>query len=238
MNDLVNGQDAQKLGPLALFMTVITDPETAFNSVKSYPNWLFPILLSLLLGITYMATTQDIQLKMQREYILKSEVIPEATKDKQLEQLENPTFMQKTVFPGIAVVIGTFAVPAVIAGVLLLFGNFVFGGNTKFNVMFSAAAWAGMIGFVEGIIKLPLVLNKESMEIYSSLALFMDLDQSDTLFFQLLNLVDVFAIWKIVVYALAFSVIYKFSKGKSYATIISLYLVSSLIGIGFTQIFT
>ena len=228
----------QKASPVTLFFNIITDPEAAFKYLKNFPSWIFPIVLSLLLGLAYMASTGDIQLKMQKDFILNSERIPEASKDKMLENLENPSFFQKTVVPTLSVVLGTVAVPVIIALVLLLFGNFVFGGGSNFKVMFSAVAWAGIIGFIEGVIKLPLVISKGSLEIYTSLALLMDLDQSKTLLFQVLNLVDVFAIWKIFVYATAFAVVYQFSKGKSYITVISLYLVASIIGIGFTQIFT
>ncbi|MCB0282616.1 MAG: YIP1 family protein [Calditrichae bacterium] len=238
MIDPANSQNVEKSGPFALFTAVITDPEKAFKSIKAYPSWLFPIALSLLLGLVYMMTTQDIQFKMQKEYILNSELIPEEAKDAQLEKLDNPTFLQKTVIPSIAVAGGAFVVPAVIALILMLFGNFVFGGKASFKIMFSASAWAGVVSFIEGIVKLPLILNKETFEVYSSLALFMDASQSKTLLFQLLNLVDVFSIWKIIVFSIAFAVVYQFNYKKSYSTVIALFLVASFIGIGFTQIFT
>lgn len=238
MIDPVDTKNVEKSGPLALFTAVITDPEKAFKSINAYPSWIFPIMLSLLLGVVYMMTTQDIQFKMQREYILNSELIPEEAKDTQLEKLDNPSFLQKTLIPFIAVAGGAFIVPAVIALVLMLFGNFVFGGKASFKMLFSATAWAGIVSFVEGIVKLPLILHKETFEVYSSLALFMDGSQSKTFLFQLLNLVDVFSIWKIVVFSIAFAVVYQFNYQKSYSTIIALFLVASMIGIGFTQIFT
>jgi len=237
VSEQVNENPTEEMNQITLLTKVFTDPQAAFEDIKNRPNWILPIILMLVFGFIFMYSTRDIQLDMQREYILESERIPEASKDAALDSIDNPTMFTETIMPIIGVVVSTFLIPLLIAGVFLLFGNFVYGGTSTFGVNFAAVAWAGMIGVVETIVKLPLMLNKATLEIYTSLALLMDLSESKTFMFQLLNIVDVFAIWKIFVYSTAFMVIYKISAGKSYTTIIVLYLIMALIGIGIAQMF-
>ncbi len=237
MSEHTNEQSVGKMNPVSILVKVFTDPQEAFKNIKLYPNWVFPIFILLAFGFVFMFTTRDIQLEMQREYILESERIPEASKDAALENIENPTMFMTTIMPAIGVAVSTFLIPLLIAAAFLLFGNFVYGGSATFGLNFSAAVWAGLIGLLEGLIKLPLMLNKETLEVYTSLALVMDLSESKTFLFQMLNMVDIFAIWKIFVYSTAFMVIYKFSSSRSYATITGLYIVVSFIGIGFAQMF-
>ena len=221
-----------------ILVKVFSEPKQAFEVIKNTSTWVFPIILSLVFSIIFMYSTIDIQKELQKTTIMQNERIPEEYKDKALEDMEKPSFFRDSIMPAISGTIITFVFPLFIALVLFVFGNFIFGGKSTYKINFAAACWAGMIGLVEMIIKLPLILHKESMEIYTSLALLMDASQSKTFLFMLLNMVDLFSIWKIIVYATAFMVIYNFSKQKSYATIIALFVVASLIGFGFNQIFS
>ena len=237
MSEQMSEQSGEKMNLVSILTKIFTDPQEAFENIKIHPNWIFPIIITLIYGFVFTYSTQTMQLEMSREMILESERIPEASKDAILDEIENPTMFKQTIMPMITTISMTFIIPLIIAAILLLFGNFVFGGAATFSVVFSAVAWAGMIGLLEGLIKLPLMLNKETLEIYTSLALVMDLSESKTFLFQLLNIVDIFAIWKVFVYSTAFMVIYKFSTAKSYITIIGLYLIVAFIGIGFVQMF-
>ncbi len=237
MNDQHQDQNIEKLNYGSMILNVFTDPKSVFEVLKRKANWIIPILIILLSSYVFSLLTIDIQLQMQRDYILESTMIPEDVKDEQLEQLESPTFYMKNISPIISSLMSTFFIPLVIAAVFLIFGNFVFGGSATFLLNFSAVAWAGLIGVLEGFIKLPLILNKGTLEVYTSLALLMDTESSKTFLFQFLNIFDVFTVWKVIVYSTAFMVIYNFRKTKSYAVIITLTLIVSFAGIGLAQLF-
>ncbi|KAA3615109.1 MAG: hypothetical protein D8M58_22000 [Calditrichaeota bacterium] len=237
MSEQVNGQSVNKLSPVSLLSKIFTDPQQAFENIKVHPNWLIPIVLTLIYGFLFNYTTLQLQTEASRQLIMESTKLNEEMKDKALEGIETQTTFSTQIQPGISAVAGTFLAPLIIALVLMVFGNFIYGGSASFNVLFSASVWAGMIGLAEGIVKLPMMLSKGTLEIYTSLALVMDLSESKTFLFQLLNLVDVFSIWKVFVYSTAFIVIYKVSATKSYATIISLYLIYSFVLIGIMQLF-
>ena len=70
---------------------------------------------------------------------------------------------------------------------ILVMGNFILGGSSNFMSLFSMVCWAGLIGVLELIVKTVIMLAKESIHAYTSLALFMDPAQFKSLSFQLLN---------------------------------------------------
>jgi hypothetical protein len=220
-----------------LTLKIFTDPVVAFQKIKAIPHWVFPVLITFLTGYAFTVFTHDIQLEMQKSLILESERISENMKDDMLDNLENPTFFSENIAPVMGVAISTFFIPLIIGAVFMLFGNFVYGGSVQFNILFSSAAWAGLIGVLEMLIKLPLVINNGTMEVYTSLALLMDLSESKTFFFRFLNIFDIFTVWKVIVYSTAFMVVYNFSKVRSYTTIILLTLISSFIFIWISQLF-
>lgn len=222
---------------LELTIKIFVDPQAAFTKIKSMPHWVYPVLITFLVTYAFTIFTQDVQLEMQKSFIMDSGSISENQKDDMLESIENPTFFMKNIMPIIGVVFSAFLFPLIIGAVLLILGNFVYGGSASFLLTFSIAAWAGLIGVLEVLIKLPLVISNGSLKVYTSLALLMDFSQSETFLFQFLNIFDVFTVWKVIVYSTAFMVIYNFSKAKSYATIITLTMVASLVGIGFSQLF-
>ncbi len=237
MTEQTNQQPDGNMNTVSLLTKVFTDPQQVFESLRTNPVWIVPIIITMAFGLVFTYSTQELQMEYSKNIINESQMIPETAKEAAIDDIENPTDFKIYYMPAITIVLMTFVIPLVIALVLLVFGNFVFGGSASYKTLFSASAWAGLIGVLEGIVKLPLMLSKGTMEVYTSLALLLDLDDSKTFLFQVLNLADVFVIWKIFVYSVAFSVIYKFSATKSYATIISLYLVYAFIGIGFAQMF-
>ncbi len=216
---------------------IFTEPAAVFENLRVYPDWIIPVLLTLLVGFSTVYLTVDIQKKTQQEFILNSEQIPEEQKDEILEGLEDQSFVRTVVVPAAGLVFWVFASYAVAALAFMAFGNFIYGGKATFVQNFALYSWAGLIGVLEGLIKLPLFLSKGSFSVYTSLAILLDPGESKTLMFKIFNAVDIFSIWKIIVWSIGFSVIYKFSKGKSYTAIIILFLIYTVISISISQMF-
>ena len=124
-----------------------------------------------------------------------------------------------------------------VSGVFWILGSFILGGSTHYRQVFSVYTWSSLITIPELIVKLPLILEKGSFDVFTSLAIFMDAAQSDTVLFKLLDAVDLFLVWKLTVFSIGFSVIYNFTRKKSYISIFSVYLVYVLVSIGLTQLF-
>jgi len=236
METIENTNPQKQMTAIERTINVFYAPEKAFENINLKPTWLFPVLLILFSSLGFMYATHDLQTSYQKKIIMDSERFSEDQKDKILEGMENPSALREYIIPAVGVTVTAFAIPAILAGIFMLFGNFVYGGTATYKNIFSVTAWAGLIGIVEMIVKAPLMIARNSMEVYTSLAVLMDEALSKTWGFQLLNLIDVFVIWKIIIYSIAFSIVFKLSKNKSYATLSVLYVVFAIITISLTRI--
>jgi len=222
-----SSMEEQKLANLSVgqqIVKIFTDPITFFQHLRDNPTWLLPLILIILMSIAFASITKDQMLEYRKQMILDSEKIPEEFKDQSIEQIENMTPTAYYVQTVLGSVIGIAIVYVIGAGLFLLVGNFFLGGKATFKQMFALFTWANMVSIVEMLVKMILILQKNSMEVYTSLALLMDPAKSKTFLFQLLNAVDIFAIWKVILWAIGFGIIYRFSAKKSYVTVISIFL--------------
>jgi len=230
-------EEQPKMSGINKIINIFTDPGSVFRDLRRYPTWLLPFSLVMLMSIVFTISTEDLILKYQKEAIYNSTLIPEEQKDQIIEKYENKTPKRRHIESVIAGVVNVSVLFVVAAGIFWIVGNFVLGGAASFKQLFCMYSWAGMITVLELIIKLPLSLAKGSLNVYTSLAVLMDPEQSKTILFQILNAFDIFTIWKIVLWGMGFGVIYNFSKGKSYAAVISLYILYLIGAIVFAQIF-
>lgn len=235
-----SSMEEQKLPKLSVgqqIVKVFTDPITFFQHLRDNPTWLLPLILIILMSIAFASITKDQMLEYRKQMILDSEKIPEEFKDQSIDQIENMTPTAYYVQTVLGSTIGIVIIYAIGAGLFLVVGNFFLGGKATFKQMFALFTWANMVSIVEMLVKMLLILQKNSVEVYTSLALLMGPAKSKTFLFQLLNAVDIFAIWKVILWAIGFGIIYRFSAKKSYVTVISLYIVYVLVSIGFSQLF-
>lgn len=232
-----NTSEVQKMSFGQKFLGIFNVQPAVFENLRLYPDWLIPVVIIILVSIITIMTTTDLQLAAQREFIDSSEMIPEDRKVDMLDQLENQGWVRTKLIPSVGGIFAIFIYYAVMAAAFLLFGNFIFGGSASFKQMFALVSWGSLIGLLEMAIKLPLMLSKGTMQVYTSLALLMDTSESKSVLFNILDAVDVFTIWKIIVFSVGFAIIYKFSKGKGYTAVITLFLIYLILKIGLSQLF-
>ena len=217
---------------------IFTNPTEAFEKLALKPDWIIPTLLIIVFSIGAAFLVYDLQLDAQKQKFLNNENIPEERKDLILEQLDeaqnSPTRM---VQPIAAIVIITFITFAGVAGILLIAGNFILGGKADYKSMLAIYAWGYLVAIPEMLVKIPLTLAKESVHVYTSLALMFDPADAETVIFKLANAVDIFSIWRIVLWSIGFGVVYKLSSEKSFSVVISLYVVYVLAYIGISSLF-
>ncbi len=237
-SDQIINENSKDLSAVQRIVKIYSDPAAAFESIRKNPTWLIPVLLTILLAITMILSTSDLQVEAQKEAILSSERMTEEQKDMILEGMEDSGPLKTQVLPAGMAVIGTFIYFAIAAAIFMMIGNLIMGGNTTYKQNFALFAWGSLIGIAEIIVKVPLMLSKGTYKVYTSLALLMDESESGTVLFQVFDAVDLFAIWKIVVFSIGFSVIYQISRKKGYMAIVPLYLIIVAISIGFKQMFS
>ncbi len=216
---------------------LFSNPQAVFENIRLYPSWGLPVLLAIIAAMSFSYFTQDLMLAFQKEAIYESTMIPEEYKDTAIEKMEEKSDTQRNLESFGGSIVNIFLVYLIGAGAFLLFGNFFLGGQASFKQVFSMFSWAGLIGIMEILVKLPMVLAKGSLHVYTSLAVLLDPADYKTVLFQLLNAIDVFTIWKIIVWAIGMSAIYRFSIKKGYMTSLTLYGMYLAVTIGISQIF-
>jgi hypothetical protein len=103
--------------------------------------------------------------------------------------------------------------------------------------MFSVFLWTGMVNLIGGIIHIPLVLKQNTMKVPFGPAAFMDPEASETALFRAASFLDVFVLWRVILIAIGFSAIYRFSIGKSMGVILGLYALLIAVSVTFMGLF-
>lgn len=216
---------------------LFTKPSLVFFDLKERSDWWFPFTVIIIVTIIGTFSTVDLQVRAQRDFINTSEMIPESKKVEMLDAMDNQSALNKRVAPAIGSVLSVVISYSVITAALMLFGNFVYGGQASFKHIFALVSWGGLIGLPELIVKLPMMLMNRTLHAATSPAIFLSSSESKTLLYNLLDVFDVFTIWKIIVYSIGFAIIYNFSMKKSYTAVIALYVVYAGISISLGQLF-
>ncbi len=218
-------------------INIYLSPVEFFKNLKDHPTWLVPYILTILVAILFSLSTKDIMLDFQKEAIYNSKRIPEEFKDKAIERMENKSDTRRYIETIGGTTVSLTVILLVAAGAFWIMGNFVLGGEASYKQMVSMYSWVGMIGLLESLIKLPLVLAKNSIHVYTSLAVFMDPSKYRTPLFMLLNAVDIFTIWRIALWTIGFGMIYNFSRGKALSGVLVLYALYLAGSIALATIF-
>jgi hypothetical protein len=120
--------------------------------------------------------------------------------------------------------------------ITLLVGNTFMGGSAKYGQLLNITAWAYMVNILENIFKIPLMLNKWTLEVYTGLGV-LGIGEKGSFINSLLAGIDIFAIWRIVLIAIGMGIIYN-KKTKPYLIAMSIaWVVLRIIGAGFSSFF-
>jgi hypothetical protein len=211
---------------------VLFSPNETFASIARQPDWLVPLALilvvSLVSGIVF-AQRVDFGAPIREAMDQNKNVTP--------EQAERAVRIGASV----AKVITYFApilsliVLLIIAGVVLIAFR-VLGGEGDFRQALSVTSYSWMPGLIKSIILTAIIAARGASAsdlatlLRSNLA-FLVLMKDNPLLFALLSKIDVFSIWLVALMVIGFSFVSKFSKAKSAAVVVSLWLVATLLGL-------
>ncbi|MFC1764242.1 Yip1 family protein [Planctomycetota bacterium] len=210
-------------------------PGSTFAQLERKPDWWVPLAMIVL--VTFVFTYFVLPISLPEQMAKQEEKMEE--RGMNYEQIEKAMAMGEK-FGRFTGLIGAAVGPGIGLVLVSLFfwfvGNVVLRGQTTFLKMFSVCTYTGLIGVLEMLIKLPLILIKKTADIQLNFTGFLSEELSETWFAEIVQALDVFAIWQYAVLAIAFTVLYKFSLTKSAWTMAILFLLSATIGIVFRQL--
>ncbi len=216
-------------------------PSKVFEAVKDF-DWkkaLVPLIILAVVGVLQFWAIQDLANEYGYEkavsYIENLDRLTDEQKVEQIEKIDER--MSGPNYTGwIFSFLGNPIVIFFMALVALIVGNTFMGGSAKFGQLLNITAWAYIIAILEAIIKIPLMLNKWSLEVYTGLGVF-GIGEKGSFINSLFASIDIFAIWRIVLIAIGMGIIYN-KKTKPYiVAMLGAWFVLRLIGAGFSSFF-
>lgn len=215
---------------------IFTSPRETLESVDQNPTWLIPYLIGIVFFLIFQFSTLDIQMQHQM-------AVMEA-KDLPAEQIEAAQNQMQGPLKYLGVIIGPIFIPilwAIFAGVFMLMGNWMIGGETTFKKLFSMIAWVSLIGCLSLILITFLIVSKGAihgvaMDLSVLLAL-PEIGGETSLLYKILSKLDVFIAWQVVLWIIGMSVTYKTTINKAAAPILILWGLWIVVSVGFSSLF-
>jgi hypothetical protein len=228
---------APKPSAFARMAGVLTAPNATFREIAQKPDVIVPLLTIVALsvvGVALLVPHVDFA-ATYREAFDGLNIPP--------DRLERSVRMaagvgKATTYFGPVLQIIAFAV---IAGVLLIAFR-MFGGEGDFKQAFSVTLYSWLPMVIKSVLAVIVILTRKTVTLNdlanplrSNLAFLVSMKEQPMLF-SLFGSLDVFMIWTIVLLVIGFAAISRFSKTKSAAIIVSLWLVTVIIKLGFAAI--
>lgn len=199
-------------------LDVFLEPRNVFTSLferKCWQDALLPIFITAVVGLVSLFVLKDllveVQLVQTEKYIMDNSEIPEDQKEDilidSLDKIRNPSLLM--------IVIGysssALSTPLrilMMSLIVLMIGNFFFGGKSSFGNILVMTSYAYMISVLELLVKVPLMITQWRMDIQTGLGL-LGIGEPGDFIYNFLSGMDFFSLWRIILLAIGMSVLYR-----------------------------
>jgi len=221
---VANATGGVEMGLIQRIIGIFTSPGQAFESIRTKPNWLVPTILIIAIALASVAVLSPVlkkeQMTRQQEMMEKRGMSQEQI-DMAVEQGQK--WMSYTLYP--SVIIWTLISFLVGAAVWLFVSNTILGGQSAYKQMFAVTAYSSLIDVLGGLIKMPIMLSKETANVHFSIATFMSESAKDTFLYKLLSHFELFTIWSIIVLCIGIAVVGRFKVDKVWPWVAVIFLL-------------
>jgi hypothetical protein len=216
----------------ARFFRLFTSPGTVFALPRSTTLWVAPLIILCLLQMAQAILLHDLIQQKSIAVLSANDHLSEEQKEKMIDQMrvaqENTgVFIGQQVGGLVTVLIFTYLVPALL---YLLGLNFVLGARARFSEVFSVVIFTGLIYIPKELLRIPLILAKHSLEVFTSPAAFVPADSFLLRF--VCNLFDIFDLYRLFLLAAGFAVITQLPIRKTAYPVVAVWLLWAIAGIG------
>ena len=232
---------------LALFINIFTDPTVSFQELKKSNDWkisFMPLVVLMVLGAIGLLLLKDlyydVQLEQSVKWIENSSQIPDDQKEDALnsiyESFENPKPFSVLIMWLTNIFAGPMRV-IMMTLIVLMIVKFLFGESISYSQLLPFVSYSYLVNVLETVIKIPLMLNKWSIEVYTGLGL-LNIGEKGTFINNLFAGMDLFSMWRIILIGVGMGIF--FSKpAKPFIISIFIYWlfqisISALLGSLFT----
>lgn len=212
---------------------VFVSPSACFTSLrdegKKWTDYVIPFLLLVTMLIVFLIVTSGLMEKLQIEVIQNMTQLSDAQKEAALQQTNSPI---ANIFKYVGGVLQV-AIGVLISGLFMwIVGNFIGGGEQKFGTILVAALYIQMITIPESLIKMFLAVQKGSIMVQVGFGSLLNNPDTSSYGVQFINQLEFFAIWRIIIWVVAFKVLYKFNTKKSTLLVVITMLIGMALAAG------
>lgn len=207
--------------------SIFWEPSSTFKALKNTTKWydvVLPLVLISIVALISLPYITPIAIEEQKERIIENEKIPEEQKDMILEKMEE---QQGKSIVYITTPITVAIQYAIIALVMMFAGNFILGGQAKYLPLFATSAYSGLIDIISTAVKVPLMVSQQTIQVYTSMAIFFE--ESQAFLFRFMSTLDFFAFWKVVLLSIGLGVIYEKRTKTTFTTVLILWLIYCVV---------
>lgn len=208
------------------YFEVLSNPAKAFGVIFSekLPMWI-PLLLIIVTTVVGTQFIYDQALDMQINLV---EYNPQIDED-QVDQVVSGMEMAKepplryfaTTIPAIFVPI----IYAIIALLIFITGNFIFGGKATYGDVFTLITYASAVAFIQWVAQILITVISGAGPTFFSPAAFLPIEEFYTTTFKLLSTLDIFQFWSIAVVGIGLKKLYDFSLSKAMSIPVGIYVL-------------
>lgn len=220
------------LDPRATFEKIANSTErphpTQPGKAKDMSRWWLPLVITIVVGIAVALYTVPRFIGPMQYDAIRESVMERGGTEEQVQQAIEMSSAMMVPMSLVGVIAVTVIILFLTAGVAHLLMKML-GGKGRFRVARAVVAWSMLVTTLGSIIKLPLMMVKDSMFVETSPTLFfVDLDPSDRLY-RFLTTLDIFTLWWLVLLVIGLAVGYRTSHGKSAVAVVVLWILMVLI---------
>lgn len=219
-------------------INVFVAPTAAFTAVREKPKWIIPFILIILISLFTAIMLQPVLSDVQQKAMIK-QFEKMGMDESEMEQAMETARERAALFIYPSAVLGVAFVVTIGALIWLFVGNTILGAPVTFHQAMGLNVYRYLIISLGGLIKLPIMLSQNSLDVHFSLASFMSSEASASFIYKFLSHIDVFNIWSIAVLCIGLSVITRMEVKKVWPLVTALFLgyfvASAVLGSAFGQ---
>lgn len=227
--------ETNSMSPWSMLVSIFYEPTKVFRAIKEKPTWVLPLIVFLLTMMVAAYFMMPAIQQAQLDYIDRSDVYTAEQKAEIKTQMQAGQGFQ---WIGVIAspIVWTFAIFLTV-GVTMLMGNVIFGGKARFAQVFSLVTVSFMTWVISSIVKTPLIVAKNSVDVRTSLAIVLPGETTSGVLYTLLNTyTDVFIVWQMILLVIGVKVVYEFTTQKAVLTVLTPTIVFALISAGIAMI--
>jgi hypothetical protein len=209
---------------------IFTSPGAAARRIGENPHWVTPLIIVLVVTILATMAVHRYQAEAQREAV--EEVLRDSGRDpEEIDEMFRSTPARRVMGSALAAVfVGLFFI--LIPAAILNGVSSVGGERVGFRKMLSLMSHAALITALGQIVRTPIMMAKQSVDVRLSAAAFAPSISMASPLGTFLNALDVFSIWAVVAVCIGYSVLSGMTIKKSTIIVVLLWLVGIALLVG------